>query len=277
MDILEDVEKLYDYFPLETHKFLKLYYENNGIISDSENLFECIIKFKKFGLCIFEEDDEVNESRRVVLDFKVAKNLFDFLNNNQKLLCEEKKLYNIISGVLNSYLGLKFIDFFKILKNFNIFKNEYSIMKFLKYKVGNDMYDFYFNSNNELFIASKYIYNSKDIIEKILNYKGERVIHSLNQYIKLSYENIIEDEVSNILNTVDKELIEKYDNVSISYYLIRNALFDIPYESCLKNIKDILPTLDINNFIVKKNVAKFYNKVPLVFKGGIIDPNRVVL
>ena len=274
---LESLGKLYHYLPIETYNFLELYFENNGVVPDTESLFECVIEFEKFGLCPFEDDDEDSEFIKINLDTKIAKPLYDFLNNNKELISKEIELYNVVSGILNTYLGLKFTDFLEILKTLNIFKAEHEIMDFLKYKIGSDTYDFYFSPNDELFIANRYIHNSEDIIEKVLSYKGERKVHSLNQYINLSYDNIIEDEIENILSTINSEDISDYDDAYIGFYLIRNALFDLRCEDCLKDIKNMIHAIDTDNSIIKENIAKFYNKVPLAFEGGVIKPNRVIL
>lgn len=160
---LENLGKSYHYLLIEIYNFLELYFKNNGVVPDSESLFECVMEFEKFGLCPFEEDYEDSEFIKINLDTKIAKPLYDFLNNNKELISKEIELYNVVSGILNTYLGLKFTDFLEILKTLNIFKAEHEIMDFLKYKIGSDIYDFYFSPNDELFIANRYSHNSEDI------------------------------------------------------------------------------------------------------------------
>ena len=67
MGILENLGKLYHYLPTETHNFLELYFENNGVVPDSESLFECVMDFEKLGLCPFEEDED-SEFIKIDLD-----------------------------------------------------------------------------------------------------------------------------------------------------------------------------------------------------------------
>lgn len=276
---LENPKKLYSYLPLETYNFLKFYFENNGLIPDNDKFLKCSIIFEDFGLCPLEENIEFeikgSESFiKVDLDLKVVQPLFNFLNENRDIISKENELYNAISGILNCYLGIKFTDFLELLKGLNILKSEYEIMDFLKYKANSGIYDFYFNSNDELCVISRYLKGSNEILEELLNSKEKRVIYSLEEYIKLSHNYVGVNEVSNIVKTIDVDKREEDDDAYISYYLIRNTILNNSLEDCLKDIESMV-AIDINNSIVKENIVKFYNKFPIALKGGAINSKRM--
>lgn len=273
---LENIEKLYYHLLIETYEFLKLYFKNDGIVPLSGNLLECVAFFENFGLCPCYVCDS-KDSIEIDLDPTVAKALFNFLNKNQKLISREIHLNNAISGILNCYLGLRFAEFLEVLKNLNLFKADYEIIDFLKYKTYCGIYDFHFNANDELFIINKYLSYSNETIQMLLNFDGKREMHSLEKFLSLSNNYMISTEVTNILNTIDDLKAMEEENNFIIHILVLSAVHDYPYEKCLQNIKDIVPALDIENSIVKENVATVYNKLPTVLKNGFIDPNRVIL
>lgn len=273
---LKNVQRLYSYLPIKTHIFLEHYFENNGLVPYSDELFKCAIKFEKFGLCPSVRVEEGSNFIKVSLDNKISKTLYNFLSYNTEQIFEEIELNDVILGVLNSYLVLKVKDLIEILIKLGIHKNETEILDFLKFKLDSDIYKFQFDSDNELIIINNYVFCSDNILEKLLIYKGEREIHPLNEYIKLSHYNILEDEIENISSTIKPENKKEFDEDYIGFYLMKNVLLDASFNDCLKEIKNVVPGLDINDSIVRQNIARCYNKIPIA-PSGIINQNRIPL
>jgi hypothetical protein len=180
-----DMEKIYSILPIETHNFLKEYFTNNKIVPATVEFTQCLNALRNSGIAVIEENhnknvmftydsrlgrlgresetkeflQNENEFNNIELDDKVAKSLYQFLNQNLDLIESDKKIRNLIIKTLKKKQSLSIRDLKEILRNEG-FEVE-STLNFLKSKLsyGTVIIEDYWKATEEDEIIVKY--NSK--------------------------------------------------------------------------------------------------------------------
>ena len=120
-----------------------------------------------------------------------------------------------------------------------------------------------------MYLASSLVYNSWE--EPF--YVKPKVFHSKEIYKYLGC--ILEaPEINNIIKEAENLGVK---NHSLDFDIVSNLIKEISFEKTLEQIEDKVGQPIINNALFKHNLAKLYNKTPIISRGGLINPNRVTL
>ncbi|MGL5188283.1 MAG: hypothetical protein ACRC7S_01335 [Cetobacterium sp.] len=293
----ENVEKIYEFLPIETLEFLKKYYESKNSFLDDDNNFTygCLVGLKKIGIaslskaeidyeqtlinldgsemeletaCILEER-MANEFFDVELDSDFMEVLFQHLEENPKIIKNEIILRDTISGILSSHLAFLFDDLCSILNKLNFEIENSELNKFLEFKMGNGVY-FSTIISNQTVIAEMSLFFSQNLIYNLLELKDYRVLHSADVYRELNFHFNTPEELINVEDQLSKLNLESNKAYLIVPYLQELMLTKKSSEQYLNLLEEKLEIPAKSDLLIKENIESLLNRWPNAFEGGKI-------
>lgn len=267
-----NMKLVYKQLPFDADIFLKKVLKDGSIRKD-DTLYDNIERISRFGLIKVSEENKNSDVTNISFDRNFIVQFLQFLEDNPEIKLRDQEIKEVILGALLSHGMMKSTEVTNVLvKTKLIAQGEMEwleLFHFYMTKIKENEIQMFQNNTGIMYLASSPVYNSW----KEPFYVKPKVFHSKEIYKSLS--RILEaPEINNIIKEVENLGVK---NHSLDLDIVSNLIKEIPFEKTLEQIENKVGHPIINNALFKDNLAKLYNKTPIISKGGLINPNRVAL